>query len=370
METVNALRHIELEGKPDFDESMRRIYAWYAGDMIDRPPVRFARHNAFAERFDTLHDGKWSSLKERWFDTEHHLRKFRLSIEGKRYRGETFPVFWPNLGPDVYAAFYGSPLEFGEITSWSEPIIEDLDDIDDLVLDWKNEYLLKIEELTKAALAECEGTYLVGYTDLHPGLDCVQSWRGQVNLCMDLYDNPEKVKRLVDIASRDFEAVFSHFDAMLKAAGQPSVTWMEIPSFGRMHIPSCDFSALISNEHFKEFALPEIRREALLMTHNVFHMDGKGVAQHLDDILAVPEINAIQWVQGVGDDLPIMQWVPLIKKIQSAGKGVVVDLSLPELEGFIDAVDPELLYLCIATETEEQELDVLKRISRWRKRVF
>ena len=84
------------------------------------------------------------------------------------------------------------------------------------------------------------------------------------------------------------------------------------------------------------------------MTHNVFHLDGKGMLRHLDRILEIPQIHAIQWVQGVGDDLPILQWLPVIKKIQAAGKGVVVDLQLDELEPFIAAMKPDGLYLCIA----------------------
>lgn len=63
------------------------------------------------------------------------------------------------------------------------------------------------------------------------------------------------------------------------------------------------------------------------MTHNIFHMDGKGVAHHMDAILELPNVQAIQWVQGVADDMPIMQWTPLIQKIQAAGKSVVVDYS-------------------------------------------
>ena len=32
---------LELEGKPDFGTAMKRIYAWYEQEMIDRPPIRF-----------------------------------------------------------------------------------------------------------------------------------------------------------------------------------------------------------------------------------------------------------------------------------------------------------------------------------------
>jgi len=84
------------------------------------------------------------------------------------------------------------------------------------------------------------------------------------------------------------------------------------------------------------------------MRHNIFHLDGKGMLRHLDRILAVPEIQAIQRVHGAGDDAPIMQWLPVIKRIQAAGKGVLVDLQLHELESFIAGTNPQGLYLCIA----------------------
>ena len=68
--------------------------------------------------------------------------------------------------------------------------------------------------------------------------------------------------------------------------------------------------------------------------------------------------------QGVGDDLPIMQWLDVIRKIQAAGKGVVVDLSLDELEPFMAVMKPEGLYLCLAVE-DPLQLDVLKRLEKW-----
>ena len=120
--------------------------------------------------------------------------------------------------------------------------------------------------------------------------------------------------------------MYDHFDDMLKSKKQLSVSWMVIPSFGKMHIPSCDFSAMISNQQFIDFCLPILEEEVKPMTHNIFHLDGKGVARHLDIILSIPEIQAIQWVQGVGDDKHILQWIPLIKKIREVGKSVVADL--------------------------------------------
>ena len=101
------------------------------------------------------------------------------------------------------------------------------------------------------------------------------------------------------------------------------------------------------------------------MTHNVYHIDGKGVARHLDLILGLPNLNAIQWVQGMGDDTPIMQWVPFIQRIQAAGKSVMVDLTHAELEDFIAAVRPEGILLTMASQDEEEERAILKRLAKW-----
>lgn len=356
---------MELRGKPDLEDAVARIEAWFEGAVLDRVPVRFARHNAFAEQVDEADPRRWQNLKQRWFDVEYQIDRFLMSIENRTFVAETFPVYWPNLGPDVYAAFHGCPLEYGETTSWSVHPVHEWRDTEKLMFDRNNEYFRKIEELTAAALAVCDNRFLVGYTDLHPGADCAMAWRGGDRLCVDLYDAPNEARALAERGAQHFLEIYDHFDAVLKARGQLSVTWMEIPSRGTMHIPSCDFAAMISEAHFNQIALPLIEREVRHMTHNVFHVDGKGVARHLDKLLAIAEIQAYQWVQGVGEDQPIMQWVPLIRRIQDAGKSVVVDLLPGELDEFMQTVRPEGVLLCLPSASEEEERALLRRIERW-----
>ena len=275
-----------------------------------------------------------------------------------------FPVFWPNLGPEVYTAFHGSELEYMEVTSYSVPLIKSPEDIKLIRFDKHNQYFMKIEELTRLALEKCKGRFMVGYTDLHPGMDCVAAWIDPQELCIELLIDPDRVKQLIGLSTRHFQEVFDYFDDLLKAHNQLSVTWMGIPSFGKMHIPSSDFSAMISTELYLEFIHPITIEEVKPMTHNVYHVDGKGVARHIDHILDIKEINAIQWVQGMGDDTPIMQWIPFIKKIQAAGKSLLLDIQLNELEDFISAVNPEGIMLCIAADEKDQP-DIIKRIEKW-----
>jgi hypothetical protein len=365
-ETQQEITAPEIEAMPQFEMAMKRVYAWYENEIIDRPPIRFMAHNAFldAATEDIAHFSR-NQKKSWWFDSELQVDLFLKSIEGRRFHGETFPVYFPNLGPDVYAAFYGAELEFGQVTSYSIPFVGQWDDADQLILDVENEYFKKIEDLTMHALERCEGKFLVGYTDLHPGLDCVAAWRDPLQLCYDLYDYPDQVQRLADLAIADFEFIYNHFDTLLKKHGQLSVSWMGIPSYGRMHIPSCDFSALISERFFEDFGLPILQSETKSMSHNIFHVDGSGVAKHLDVILSVPEVHALQWVQGVGDNYPIMQWVPLIKDMQARGMPVIVDLSIDDLNDFIAVMDPEGLFLWVAIEDEQEELDIINRLKKW-----
>ena len=355
---------MELQGKPDFEAALHRIEAWFNHETLDRPPVRFAEHNADFASSPKLAGRTWPSLKARWFDAEFQVDLFLESIRGRTFYGETFPVFWPNLGPNVYAAFHGGELDYGEVTSWIRHSVHDWDDLQRLKFSPDNEYFRGIDELTRVALEKCAGRFMVGYTDLHGSVDCVADWRDPQQLCLDIVDDPEKVHAMIRLANESFFPVFDHYDDVLKAHGQLSVTWMGIPSRGKMHIPSCDFTALTSTETFCQFYLPCVQNEVRRMTHNIFHVDGKGMLPHLDHILSIPQIHAIQWVQGVGDDLPILQWLPVIKKIQAAGKGVLVDLQLSELEPFIAAIKPGGLYLCISAD-ENIQPDILKRVEKW-----
>jgi hypothetical protein len=85
-----------------------------------------------------------------------------------------------------------------------------------LVFDWNNVYFKKLEELTQCALERCKHKALVGYTDLHPGLDCVAAWRDTQQLCLDMIEAPEQVERLAELAIADFEMIYNHLTACLK----------------------------------------------------------------------------------------------------------------------------------------------------------
>jgi hypothetical protein len=309
-------------------------------------------------------DGSWASIDERWFDVEFQVRTFLDSLEGTAFAGETFPVFWPNLSAVVYNLFLGQTARFDDVTAWTHPCIEDIRSLPELKVQRDGKYFKIIEALTGRALEHAEGRFMVGYTDMYAGIDCSAGLRGAEKMCLDLVMDPDGIAMLIEKAFSEYADVYAHFDGILKEHEQLSVTWMNLPSFETFNVLACDFAVNISPGHFDEFCMPILRKEAELFTHNVFHIDGPGVAKNIDSILTLPNLVGVQWVQGYGKNKPIMQWVPLIEKVQAAGKSAIVDLQLAELDEFMGKVARDGIMLWVPAEPDEQQ-DVLERVKKW-----
>jgi len=80
---------------------------------------------------------------------------------------------------------------------------------------------------------------------------------------------------------------------------------------------------MIGPEMFREFCQRDNAETCDYVDVSLFHMDGPGVANHLDSILEIERLNCIQWIQGAGERLP-SQWLDLLKRIQAGGKSVQV----------------------------------------------
>jgi len=112
----NELDSMFLKSKPDAGRAMERLQAWLNHEILDRIPVFHKQDEA--HKIDKAISG-WESLKARWFDSEDQVNKFIDSINNREFLAESFPVFSPNLGTDVYAAFYGIELEYADETSYA-----------------------------------------------------------------------------------------------------------------------------------------------------------------------------------------------------------------------------------------------------------
>ncbi|HOU11521.1 MAG TPA: trimethylamine corrinoid protein 2 [Anaerolineae bacterium] len=356
-----------FELKPDFEIVLDRYEAWWDCAILDRPltSITFPKP---PEAQTPWPEKEHATLRARWLDTEFVVARTVAEMRNRVFYADALPIAWPNLGPEVFSAFYGCPLEFGETTSWSAPILADWspESTDKLRLDTDNFYYRKILELTNALLEAAQGKFIVGYTDMHPGGDALAAFRDPQQLCIDMIEHPAEIKALVERVTDDFLAVYDVYYNKLSAAGMPSTSWLPATCRGKYHIPSNDFSCMVSGKMFEAIFLPGLIRECQHMDRNIYHLDGPQALRFLDTLLAVPEIHAIQWVAGAGRDY-WADWVHVYRRIQAAGKAFCIYLPVEDLDRVFEALRPEGAWLILSGVYDQDMADAaLQKIARWK----
>lgn len=365
MLSLESVPFMGIEDIPDWERRLDRQDAFWQRQLIDRPVVIFTLPRPEPRRpWPTPRP--WPTLRDRWWDAEWLVECALAHTGNTEYWGDALPQAWPNLGPEVFACFFGAEMEYGESTSWSIPFLKTWADVAKLQFREDNRYWRKLTEITDALLAAGRGRFYVGMTDMHPGGDALAAWRDPLQLNFDMIEAQAEVRKLLAWTNEQFAWVFDHWHGKLRAAGQACCSWPGPVSRLKWAVPSNDFSCMISRRMFDDIFLPGIAEECRRVEASVYHLDGPGALQHLDSLLSIPELSAIQWVYGEGHG-PASNWLPVYKKCQAAGKGLQIGLGLDELDLFMAELHPEGLWLSLSgVRDREQAQAVLRRVEGWR----
>ncbi len=354
-----------IEHIPDWEKRIARQDAFWSRAIIDRPVVL-----AWASRPNP--DYPWPAaktypaLRDRWMDFEHIARHAVASAMNNDFLGDALPAATPNLGPEIFSAFFGCELEFGESTSWSIPNLEDWARVGQIRFSRDNDYFRKIDAFTDVLLAAGKGKFYTGYTDLHPGGDAIVAFRDPLNMNLDMIEAADELKRLLAMIDVVFRELFDYYCDRLQAAGQAITSWPGIVSSKRWWVPSNDFSCMISKKMFDDMFLPGIAEECRHAEASIYHLDGPQALQHLDSLLEIRELNAIQWVYGAGHGRA-SDWMPVYKKCQAAGKGLQIGLDVGELDFFMENLHPEGLWISLGgVQSREHFATIEKKFLAWR----
>lgn len=355
--SVAPLPPLQLAYKPDAAEAQRRLRAYWQGEIVDRSCVSVRAPKDGAKP-------AWRSLiVAEDFDLPGAIDRYEAWASQMFFGGESMPALMPNYGPDQWAGFLGARLTLvPEMdTSWAEPCISDWAEAQPLALDSANRWWKAIVDLTRLAAERGQGRFLLSTIDTHSNLDCLAALRGAEWLCMDVIEQPDEVLR----ALRQVDALYRPvYDAVFEAGrmqASGSTSWLDLWSEGRTQAIQCDFSCMISPEHFRKFALPSLEYEMSWLDHAVYHMDGPGQIRHLDDLLALPNLHTIQWVPGAGQP-PAPAWLDLLQRIQRAGKAVQVLVSVEEVKAMYTKLAPERTFYWVLDCPSESEA---RRLMDW-----
>ena len=360
MHDIMPIGHI-----PDWEQRLARQDAFWSCEILDRPVVIMTLPKSNPE-YPWPKPRTYATLRDHWMDTEYVAERALASAMNTEYLGDALPSAWPNLGPEVFSAFFGCEMEYTETTSWAIPNLHDWVDVDQLRFSEDHFYWKKLLEMTDALLEIGKNTFYTGFTDLHPGGDAIAAFRDPQTLNVDMIEAVEEVKALLDYVAQVYFRVYDFYYEKLKAAGQAICTWAGIASTRKWYVPSNDFSCMISKEMFDEIFLPGIVAECRHLEASIYHLDGPDALRHLDSLLAIKELNAIQWVYGAGQGRA-SDWMPVYKKCQAAGKGLQITLEVDELDVFMEQLHPEGLWIRLSgVQDREQAETLLRKVSGWR----
>ena len=347
----------------DWEMRLKRQDACWNCEILDRPVVCMSICNPAYSPPTSKH----TNAEEYWLDAEYQAERQLSAIRATKYYGDALPQIFPNVGPDFFAACFGGKIVFEEkSTSYIVPFVNDYADLDALRFNYQSECFKKMEDMYDALIALNDGDSYIGWPDIHTGADCLVGFRGPQQLCMDLYDFPEQIKKNIKMVTAEYKKLLDYYFKKLGAHKYAITGWPGIVSSKKWSVPSCDFAYMISTDDFNEFFLEGIREECGFTEANIFHLDGKGSLKHLDALLGIENLNAIQWVYGAGNGRA-SGWIPVYQKVQAAGKGIQINIDLDELETIMQNLHPEGVFLYVrGVKDEETVNNVIRTVSKWK----
>ena len=346
-----------LEYRQDFPRVAERFEAWWGHDCIDRPVLIAAADTNSArpisKRLELLDD------PPRWLST-----KFADMLQWHRV-GDTLPAVRVDFGPVMLGGLLGGRTEFSSNTTWTHRLIDGDDwcGEPEWTLSDDQPWFRLLRTLTELLAEHAKGRYLVCTPDLGGSCDVLLNLRGSSGLCLDVLERPDRVRAAVDAIYAAWHKAFTQLYRSTLPRGAGLIHWLGLWSNRPYMIPACDFCCMIGPREFESVCLPDIERQARTVGRAVFHLDGPGAPRHIDALLSVDALDAIQFTPGAASP-SALAWVDMFRKIQARGKSVLVICPARELLELCERLSPQGLAIVLGDALPPAALDELFRSFR------
>ncbi len=338
--------------KQNWEETQQHFRAWWqhAGLLVATWPAprSLSPHEAFEQPAA-------QSLDRYYRDAGYHAASEHHRLAHSYFGGDILPAAETDIGPGSLALYLGSEAGIAKDTVWFKSWMETIDQplrFDPAYPWWK------ITEATlRACVERAGGRYLVGCPDLVENLDILAAGRGPETTMMDLVENPQAVlERLGEINRAWFEVYSRVYDIIRLPDGSSAFGAFRLWGPGKTAKVQCDASAMISPRMFRRFVQPLLTEQCTWLDHSMYHLDGHQCLCHLDALLEIEGLDAIEWtpdpsVPAGGDPA----WYELYRRILRRGKSVqAVGVKPEEVQPLLDAVGPEGMYLLVNVDNQAE----------------
>nr|WP_243251288.1 MULTISPECIES: corrinoid protein [Clostridia] len=283
----------------------------------------------------------WKDMEDKYQNAERIVARYRYFCDTHAFLGESFPNLNIDFGPGSTAAYLGSDIGFKEDTVWFKKCLDGWDGVPKLTFDPENKWFKKHLQLAKDCRALAKDDFYVDMPDLMENIDVLASLRGAQDTLFDLLDEPEKVgQRIQEVTDVYYDYYDRFYDVIKDKDGGNAYTVFQIWGPGRTVKLQCDFSAMMAPEDFRKYIQPSLRTQSENVDHVLYHLDGPAAIKHMDALMEIEGIDALQWTSGdAGPDGTLPDWDVIYDKAIAAGKSIWVKVYSGEFEDWIRNVD-------------------------------
>ena len=334
-----------MKWKPNWPETQARFREWWVGKgFLFAVSAQAAKPLAKVRPPPTPKD-----LTTAWLDPVYRRQRCEYGLANAWYGGDAYPSFDTMIGPGSLGSFLGAEPVLEPTTVWYRPCITDPEHYPPIRFDpannvWLDRHVAIIAE----AAAHAKGRYAVGLPDLIENVDTLAAMRGNEETLYDLLERPAWVKEKLWEINQAFFDVFDYLTPRLGGApGGNHFCAFSIWGPGKTAKVQCDFSCMVSVAMFREFVVPPLAAQCDWLDYSLYHLDGTNAMQHVDALLEIPGLNAIEWTPQAGrPNGGDPCWFDFYRRIKAGGKGVqVIGVTLDQLRPLLDAVGPAGTYV-------------------------
>lgn len=352
-----------MKYKKDIEITKKRLEAFWENGLYDRCTaqlyVHWDKNKQMRARGYPFHGNDSADF---WTDADNIMARYRDYFENSIFMAEAIPSIFVNLGPGSLAAYLGSAVVLGKDTVWFDKLINF--ENNPVIFDRNNKWWQLTKHLTQQILQQGEDEFYPIISDLGGVMDVQGHLRGVNELLLacacDAENVYEKEKVIMDV----WKDCYLELCYDLKCQTNGMMNWLYIWAPGSTYCLQSDLSCNISNDMFREMFLPRIYEQCQYIQYPLYHLDGAQAIKHLDGILQIEQIKAIQWEPGYGGGEPITH-LDLLKRIQKSNKSLVISIKPSDISLAKKELSPEGLCLRVSCgNTEEAEI-VLESIEKW-----
>lgn len=352
-----------MSWKPNLEETKRRYINWWNHKGII---LNMWEHfqEGVKPHADIPAPQPPRDLNQKWFDPQWRADYLDWYVAHSSLMADMLPVANTQLGPGSLAAILGGVFEGGEDTIWIHP---NPNYTDDIRFDPNHPNYILHKELLKACKKKAQGHYFVGMPDLMEGLDVLAAIKGTDQVLLDTVMQPEVLERQMQQINDIYFQVFDELYDIIREDDEMAFCYFSSWAPGKMSKLQSDISTMISVEDYRRFVQPFIREQCQKIDYTLYHLDGVGAMHHLDALLEIEELNAIQWTPGVGEPQGgSPKWYDLYKKILAGGKSIMACwVTLDELRPLLDNIGGEGVHLEMDFHNEREVEQAMRIIEEY-----